>query len=105
MRRASRIDDSHHAVVAALRAVGASVQSLAEVGNGCPDLLVGYHGEVWLLEIKDGSKSPSARKLTPDQEAWHREWRGGHLSVVTSVDDALWVIGAEHYKAGRAHDA
>jgi Holliday junction resolvase len=64
------------AVVAALRAAGMSVVSLAAVGNGCPDLVVGWRGRNVLLEIKDGSKPPSARKLTPDEAKFHNEWMG-----------------------------
>lgn len=93
MRRAAKIDANHHEIVDALRKVGASVHSLAAVGCGVPDLLVGYHGLTHLLEVKDGSKPPSARKLTKDQQDWHRDWRGADVYVVTSVDDALKAIG------------
>lgn len=93
MRRAARVDDNHPQIVDALRGIGATVQSLATVGKGCPDLLVGYRGINLLLEIKDGSKPPSARRLTPDEEAWHATWRGP-VAVVESVDEALRAIGA-----------
>lgn len=53
-----------------------------------PDLLVGYQGRNYLLEIKDGGKVPSARKLTPDQVAWHDAWRGA-VCVVTSPEEAI----------------
>ena len=39
--RAARVDDNHVAVVEALRKAGAMVQSLAAVGDGVPDLLIG----------------------------------------------------------------
>lgn len=87
--RAARVDANHADVVAALRAVGASVQSLAVCGGGVPDLLVGLRGRTYLIEVKDGSKPPSARRLTPDEEAWHREWRGAPVAVVKNVDEAL----------------
>lgn len=93
MRRAAKIDANHHEIVDALRAVGASVQSLAAVGCGVPDLLVGYQGQTRLMEVKDGSKPPSARKLTKDQQDWHRDWRGADVYIVTCVDDALKAIG------------
>ena len=76
----------------ALRAIGCTVYSLAEVGNGVPDLLVGYHGVNLLLEVKDGAKPPSARKLTPDQQQFHATWRGQKV-VVTSVNEALAAVG------------
>ena len=92
MRRAAKTDANQREVVAALRAAGASVQLLHAVGEGCPDLLVGYKGLNMLLEVKDGSKPPSAQKLTPQQEEWHRDWRG-HRVVVNSPEAALTAIG------------
>ena len=92
MRRAAKVDANQREVVAALRAAGASVQLLHAVGEGCPDLLVGYKGLNMLLEVKDGSKPPSAQKLTPQQEEWHRDWRG-HRVVVNSPEAALTAIG------------
>ena len=93
MRRAARIDANQEQVVSALRAAGATVHSLAGVGVGVPDLLVGYQGKTILFEVKDGYKPPSARRLTEDQLKWHGAWRGGPLAVVDSVDAALRVLG------------
>jgi hypothetical protein len=92
VRRAAKVDANQREVVAALRGAGASVQLLHAVGEGCPDLLVGYKGLNMLLEVKDGSKPPSAQKLTPQQEIWHRDWRG-HAVVVNSPEAALAAIG------------
>ena len=91
--RAAKVDANHEQVVSALRAVGASVQTLAAVGKGVPDLLVGYQGKTLLLEVKDGRKPPSARRLTEDQLKWHGAWRGGPLAVVDGPDAALRMIG------------
>ena len=44
------------------------------------------------FEVKDGSKPPCKRKLTPDEEAFHASWRG-HVAVVESVEDALKIVG------------
>ena len=73
--KAARVDANHVAVVAALRKAGATVQSLAGVGKGVPDLLVGIRGKTALLEVKDGAKVPSARRLTEDQLKWHAACR------------------------------
>ena len=91
--RAARIDANHEQVVSALRAAGASVQSLAGVGKGVPDLLVGFQGKTLLMEVKDGRKTPSERRLTEDQIKWHGAWRGGPLAVVDGVDAALRMLG------------
>lgn len=94
MRRAAKVDANHAAIVQALRDAGCTVQSLAAVGDGCPDLLVGVAGMTAILELKDGSKPPSARTLTPDQLRWHANWRGGTLAVVCDVESAIRVARA-----------
>ena len=91
--RAAKIDANHEAVVLALRSAGATVQSLAGVGKGVPDLLVGYKGQTLLFEIKNGFKPPSKRLLTEDQLKWHGSWKGGALAVIDSPDAALRMIG------------
>lgn len=92
MRLAARTDANHSQIVAALEAVGATVQSLASIGRGCPDLLVGYKQKTVLIEVKDGSKAPSRRKLTDDQLQWHAKWQGGPLAIVDSVESALRIL-------------
>ena len=93
MRRAAKVDANQPEIVEAFRKLGASVQPLHSVGKGCPDLMVGYRGRCYAVEVKDGSKPPSARKLTPDQVAWHEAWRG-HVCIVESVDDVAEFLAA-----------
>lgn len=80
-------------MASALRQLGATVSVLSGVGDGVPDLLVGFRGATFLLEVKDGSLPPSKQKLTPAEEKWHAEWRGGPKAVVASLDEALRVMG------------
>jgi len=94
VRRAAKVDQNQDQVVSALRAAGAKVQSLAAVGKGVPDLLCQYEGTFYLIEVKDGRKTPSQRKLTDDQVKWHSEWKSAFLGVVESPDEALKFIGA-----------
>ena len=91
MRRAAKIDANQPMIVMALRAAGATVQTLAAVGGGVPDLLVGYHGRNLLLEVKDECKPPSKRRLTPDQAVWHATW-AGTTYVVKSEQEALQAL-------------
>lgn len=93
MRRAAKTDANQAEIVKALRAAGATVQSLAAVGQGVPDLLVGIRGQTLLIEVKDGKRPPSERRLTPDQLEWHGAWRGGAVAVVDGVEAALRVLG------------
>lgn len=48
----------------------------SNLGGGFPDIVVGKYGINVLVEIKDGSKPPSKRKLTEDEADFHSAWRG-----------------------------
>lgn len=89
--RAAKIDANQNEIVEFLRGQGATVQILSAVGKGCPDILVGFNGKNLLMEIKDGAKTASQTKLTPDQSKWHSEWRGD-VDVVFTVYDVLRVL-------------
>lgn len=93
MRRAARTDANQLEIASALTASGAAVTSLAAVGGGVPDLLVSYRGAWYLLEVKDGRKSPSRRKLTKAQTDWHPTQRA-KVHVVETMEQALQAIGA-----------
>ena len=86
MRRAARVDSNMRIIVSAFRALGCSVLDLSRVGQGCGDLLVGSGGLSILCEVKDGSKPPSARKLTPAQKEFRETWNGG-LRIVENLTD------------------
>jgi hypothetical protein len=91
----AKIDGNHTDVVSVLRSVGAGVQSLASVGDGCPDLLVAFRGTWYVLEVKDGSLPPSRRTLTPAEQMWMLRFdEVAPVFVVNSADEALEVIGA-----------
>lgn len=89
MRRAARVDDNQSDIVDALRDVpGCWVEII-----GRPvDLLVGFQGINYLMEVKDGSKSPSRRKLTPAQKTFWEKWTGQKAKVETP-EEALAIIG------------
>lgn len=94
MRRAARIDRNHAEIVRALRASGCTVESLARVGAGVPDLLVGVPRVIpcprttVLIEAKDHGCA-----LNELQVEWHARWRGGPLVTVWGVEDALRACG------------
>lgn len=91
VRRAARIDANQAAIVAFFRRAGASVQILSSVGQGCPDLLVGYHLRNQVVEVKDGARAPSERRLTASEEAWHAQWKGS-VRIAESIDDAKLIL-------------
>lgn len=77
-------------IVSALRKVGAKVFVASAVGMGFTDLVVGFRGRVFLLEVKQPKKE---RRLTPSQKEFHAEW-GAYISVVTDPIEALVAVGA-----------
>lgn len=86
--RNARTDSNQKEIVTVLRSVGATVQSLAPVGQGVPDLLVGFRGVNYLIEVK----TPTG-KLNPIQTAFRANW-GAPIGVCVTQDDALQHIGA-----------
>jgi len=99
MRRAGKVDANQAVVVRKLRDCAVKVEILSDVGKGVPDILCGFRGLNILLEVKDGAKFPSDRKLTADQVAWHASWPG-QVDVVSDFDEAWAVIEREARKAG-----
>jgi hypothetical protein len=93
VRKRGKIDGNQAEIVASLRRIGATVKSLAAEGDGCPDLLVGWRGKNFLLEVKDGNQPPSKQRLTEDEVEWQRGWKGS-VETIYSLDQALKVIGA-----------
>jgi len=85
MRYASRVDANQEAIVSALRAAGAKVWIIK-----LPvDLLVGFRGVTFLVEIKDGPR----KRLTKIQEDFFANWTGGTLARIDGPEAALRMIG------------
>jgi hypothetical protein len=91
MRTAARVDANQAQIVSALRQVGASVLMTFQL-KGCFDLLVGYRGRTFLMEIKDPAQPPSARQLTPGEAEFKATWRGSTYHVVHTPDEAIRII-------------
>ncbi len=99
MRRKGKVDANQSRVVEHLRKAGLSVFITSGVGNGFPDLVVSGNNWIYwcenkkrigsktiLVELKDGSKPPSARKLTPDEKKFHDSWKGEIILALTAED-------------------
>ena len=87
-----RVDGNQADVVKWLRKNGATVQQTSDLGDGCPDLLVGYRGKNFLLELKDDAQPVRFRKLTPDEKKWHARWKGS-VVVVENALEACKAVG------------
>jgi hypothetical protein len=85
--RNPKADDNQKQIVSALRKIGASVQILGKVGDGCPDLIVGYNRKTLLLEVKS-----EHGRLTYEQERWWSNWNGSIPVVVRTQEQAIWYV-------------
>lgn len=90
-RFSAKTDANQKEIVKVFRSLGATVAVTSKAGKGFPDLVVGVRGINYLVEVKDGSKTPSQRKLTPDQVIFHGEWKG-QICIVETVDDAVALL-------------
>jgi hypothetical protein len=85
MRYAARVDANQEQIVSALRGAGAYVWII-----GLPvDLLVGYKGHSFLVEIKTDSR----KRLTKLQADFFENWSGSTLARIDSPEAALRMIG------------
>ena len=79
------MDANQDQIVVALRAAGAYVWIIS-----LPvDLLVGYKGHTFLVEIKTDAK----QRLTDLQQDFFKNWGGSTLARIDSPDAALRMIG------------
>jgi len=88
---ASRADANQADIVRALRGIGASVLHCHVLKNAF-DLLVGYRGRTFLMEIKATEKD----KLTPGEAEFRDSWRGSKYHIVYTVDQAIAIITSPH---------
>jgi Holliday junction resolvase len=88
---AKRVDANQKEMTKLFRDLGISVLVLSNVGKGCPDLLLGYNNRCILVELKDGSKRPSARKLTPLEAKFFEEWQGD-ARIINNATEAIALV-------------
>lgn len=80
--RARRTDSNHTEIAEAFEKLGFSVDKT----NDLWDLTIGYGGLTLLVEVKDGKKPPSKRRLTARAKKFHDTWKGG-IRVITCLED------------------
>lgn len=85
-RYGKRRDGNEQPIIDALEAAGCQVERL----DRPVDLLVGYDGQTYLMEVKD---TRGRNRLQDSQDAFLRAWPGGPAAVVRSIEDALRLIG------------
>mgnify|MGYP001576960825 FL=1 len=93
-----RKDANHNSISEVFESLDCSVLDISQTPCGF-DVVVGYKTQAILCEIKDGSKPPSARKLTLNENTAHNNWRGPK-AIVTTNDEAVLVaklLRARHF--------
>lgn len=87
-----KTDLNHKELIDKIRKIpNISVFSTHTIGKGFPDIVVGYKGLNYLIEIKDGSKYKSQKKLTESELKFHNSWKG-QVSIAENIDDVLKLI-------------
>ena len=86
-RRAAKKDANHNEIANAFVSLGYSVLDVSQLKNCC-DLIAAKGTRTIAVEVKDGAKPPSARKLSEGEvkfkDCWLGEW-----ALVESVDDVI----------------
>ncbi len=88
--RACKIDVNQPEIVAHFRKWDCSVLIISSLKECC-DIIVSRHGRSIFVEIKDGKKVPSARKLTDGEEKFKAETKGA-WRLCESIKDADKII-------------
>ncbi len=87
--RSARTDNNQQDIINFFRDNGCVVAVTSSAHDGFTDIVIGYGGLTVLVEIKDGNKPSSQRKLTKKQKPFHENWIDtGAITVVESVEDA-----------------
>lgn len=87
MRTAAKKDDNHNKIVQFFKVCGWTVLEVHQLKNCC-DIFVSRAFQTIAVEIKDGSKPPSKRKLTAGEFLFRQNWRG-HYRLVESIEDVM----------------
>lgn len=90
--RHGRRDSTHAEIRDELRALGASVVDLGDVGRNIPDLLVGFCDRDYKVEAKSAKGEQS-----DGQSEFARTWRGSPVVVLRSREQAReWYLRTRH---------
>lgn len=95
--RAKKTDGNHKDIVTKLKKAGVSVMDCSSVGRGCPDLVIGYNGQNYLVEIKT-----IKGKLNELQINFFTTWQGQAI-VIRDVKDIFTFLGInthDHFAEG-----
>ena len=89
----ARVDNNQKEIVEFLRKEGAIVKHVHTVKN-LFDIIVFHNSKIYCVEVKDGNKPPSSRKLTPGEEQCKEDMEsvGVKYWIISSKEEALKMI-------------
>ena len=90
MFRAAKKDVNHNEIADIFKKNGWSVLDVSQLKKCC-DMFIAKRGRTIAVEVKDGAKPPSARKLTDGELIFARNWNGEYR-VITTEQEALDLI-------------
>lgn len=92
-RYARRKDGNHAELSKAFLQLGCSVADLSNAGlAGWPDVVIGACGIDRLVEYKNPETRYGRAGLNANQSAFERDWRGGKLFVVSTIDEVAALV-------------
>ena len=84
-RRAAKVDDNQSDIVKLFRKLGWTVLIISQLKNCC-DIIVSKNGRTVAVEIKDGAKPPSQRKLSSGEVKFRDNWQGEYALIICADD-------------------
>jgi len=90
MFRAAKVDENQPEIVKAFRRLGFTVLIISQLKNCC-DIIVSKKGRTIAVEIKDGKKLPSQRKLSEGEQKFRDNWQGEY-ALIESIDDVIEIV-------------
>lgn len=106
MIRKAKVDSNQKSIVEALRKVGAVVVHTHQLKNAF-DILVGYKGNLYIMEIKSPLYLPKEynrerleKELTDGERSLMNDFKsiGIEYHIVVTIDEAFSIIGATQLK-------
>ena len=89
-----RVDENQREIVQALNGIkGCEVLDLSAVGEGCPDIVVGYMGRNYFFELKNQDKPLGDKQLTQPQQKFFDNWTGQRQKVETIQEIIKTITG------------
>jgi hypothetical protein len=84
MYKHGKKDTNQNEIAKALQGIGCSVLDMSSLGDGAPDMCVGYRGKNIFIEVKESEKA----KLTKTQKPFHERWNG-KIHIVWNAVQAI----------------